>query len=798
MINKIKKLYVIHHSHTDIGYTDLQERVIDSQRNYIRTVLDIMRREEESEFRWNCETFFCVEKFFEIATREEKKFFYELAADGKIGLSATYLNFTDLLDSEVYGFRLKSWRDELEANGVVLKTAMVADINGISMGQRDVMIDNGVEFLYMNIHCHHGMYPLYQNQTPFFWERKDGKRLLVWNGEHYNLGNVLGLKPNKTMNFMQQNYMGQSDYTEDPVEKLYRNLTEYLLSCEKQGYCYNFIISSVSGVFSDNAPPSLEILYMIRKFNERYGEEVEICMVSLDELYALVKENLKDIPVYRGDMTDWWAGGVGSTPYAVKHYKEACHKYHLCSRLDSQVRELYSCELSVLEDNLLLYAEHTWGHSSTITNPYDTMVLNLDMRKNSYASKAHEAASQILNKISEKQGDILRYYNTDGKIRVCSVAETKELQLVEFYIETMKLEDVRVISRDGSEMVCQVSAHPRGKKISFLDTFKKGEEKIYEYSEAAAIPEKMNTRRCYMGSERVRDIVNSYDNITYKIPYYYENKFFRIEYDIREGIKSFVNRKTGQDMLKKQSVPIFMPVYEVTHVRRDGKEAGCPEERERRLLGRNIRGQNARLHVGTLEEVICEERGKVFTVLRFRYSLPGTIHADVVVKIFEEIPRIDFKLEIGKTISTDIESIYMPLGISLDRGSVYMRKGTEIFRPGVDQLPGTCMEFYISDDGLAYISEKGGVLIASKDAPLFYAGEMKAHPIRLCENNEKDNDRPLYSWVMNNLWETNFKMDLSGFGEYEYSLWLCDETDPEKAMDELREYTFDPYVLIVE
>lgn len=51
---------------------------------------------------------------------------------------------------------------------------------------------------------------------------------------------------------------------------------------------------------------------------------------------------------------------------------------------------------------------HRARHSSTITNPYDTMVLNLDTRKNSYASKAHEAAPLMLCSIAERKGDMLR------------------------------------------------------------------------------------------------------------------------------------------------------------------------------------------------------------------------------------------------------------------------------------------------------------------------------------------------------------------------------------------------------
>lgn len=55
MERKIKTLYVIHHSHTDIGYTDLQERVIDTQADYIHTVLKMMKQPKYQDFRWNCE-----------------------------------------------------------------------------------------------------------------------------------------------------------------------------------------------------------------------------------------------------------------------------------------------------------------------------------------------------------------------------------------------------------------------------------------------------------------------------------------------------------------------------------------------------------------------------------------------------------------------------------------------------------------------------------------------------------------------------------------------------------------------
>ena len=797
MPHAIRTLYVVHHSHTDIGYTDLQERVVQAQVDYIRSALRILAQPQNAAFRWNCETWFCVEQFLQTAAPAEAEALFAAMRAGRIGFSANYLNFCDLADAGVYARRLGEACALLRAHGIAPKTAMCADINGISMGLRDAMLENGIEFLYTNIHCHHGMYPLRQNQTAYWWQNAAGQRLLVWNGEHYNLGNVLGLKPNAVNSFMAQNFFGDEPVPADPVTALEQNLDRYLTECEQNGYPYDFIIASVSGVFSDNAPPEPEILRVIEGYTARNPGGVAIRMVSLQELYDAIAPKLQDSPVYHGDLTDWWADGVGSTPYAVKHYRAAQHRYALARRLDPDAEQKWPDLCRRAEDDLLLYAEHTWGHSSTITDPYDTMVLDLDMRKNGYASAAHEAASRLLGAIGAEKGDTLRYYNTAGRLKVCVPNTVPGPQPVEFYVESPHLARARITRSDGVELPCQVSPHPRGRRITFLDDFAGKQEETYTFAPLPPLPDTLNSRQCYVGAERVRDIVNGYDPVTFRLPYGYENRWFRLDCRAGDGVTALIDKRSGHDLLAAGAAPFLTPLHEVTPITDADRATPCPAEHARRMLGRNIRGPHAVLTAGQLQEVRCEEHGPVFTTLRLRYALPGTLKADVVVKLYEGAPRLDFTLQLGKTLSDAVESIFLPL--TLDLGGpqeLWLQKGSEPFRPGLDQLPGTCMEFSMTDAGLAFVGPQGSALVATPDVPLCYFGEMRHHPIRLCENDPADNRRPVYSWVMNNLWETNFKLDLSGFGEYRYTLWLTPETDPHKAMAELAGRSFAPWALI--
>ena len=111
MAHKIREVYIVHHSHTDVGYTDLQEQVIYNQANNIRRAVELIvdgleKGTNQKGLKWNCETWYCVEQFLKVATKEEKKTFFDLVKKNSIGLSANYLNFNDLADCEYLISRL--------------------------------------------------------------------------------------------------------------------------------------------------------------------------------------------------------------------------------------------------------------------------------------------------------------------------------------------------------------------------------------------------------------------------------------------------------------------------------------------------------------------------------------------------------------------------------------------------------------------------------------------------------------------------------------------------------------------
>ena len=61
----LKEIYLVHHTHMDIGYTDMPSEVMDQHLGHMDAVLDLCdaHRDAEVPFRWTCESAALVQDF---------------------------------------------------------------------------------------------------------------------------------------------------------------------------------------------------------------------------------------------------------------------------------------------------------------------------------------------------------------------------------------------------------------------------------------------------------------------------------------------------------------------------------------------------------------------------------------------------------------------------------------------------------------------------------------------------------------------------------------------------------------
>lgn len=764
-------IYVIHASHTDVGYTDTQEKMKAHHIGFIREVLELIGKEPR--FKWNCESYWCVQQFLEVATEEEKAIFVKYVKSGNIGVSGSYLNLTDIASGRVLNEMFDVCAKEREALGIESRYAMTADINGYSWGFSDVLYDHGVRGLLSCIHTHHGYHPLFRKQVPFRWKTPKGNSLLVWNGEHYNFGNELGIAQASEFEYTLQDGLTWAGL--DPYEKACKRIKAYVEGVQAQGYEYDFITVSVSGNMTDNSPASLKVLEFIDRYNAE-GGDIELKLATLDEFFAQV-EKIENLPEYAGDWTDWWADGVSSTPADIIQYRAASRMYDIARKLDENGSiggaENYRSALY----NLMFYAEHTWGYSSSITEPCHSQVNNLDQWKRLFALKANESATIACERINRHFGETPISLHRELKFRAVNphdfaVTEMLVQDLEHFYGHT----NFNVVDEETGESVpFQISSYSRGPELCIFVTLAPKQVRTFVLKETESqIPSAgLCARTGIEGIADLNHVLTEKEN-DYAFTDAIENKFFRVEYSRPNGVTRIYDKKKRRELLREGGIA-FRPIYEVTPLDMTEDYLGV-----RRNMGRNRKAVRTNRHFGELKDVKLLENGRLYARVELKYHLKGTQECSVILTVHKLMPRITADLRLHKDSVREPENLYLELPFAKVGDTLYMDKSGAVFRPRVDQLPGTCVDFYNLQNGAACIGEKGSVILATRDTPLMSMGTLEAHPIKLMGEGCSNNDL-LYAWVMNNFWETNFKAGLGGFYQFRYTLQLTEETVPQEV-----------------
>jgi len=796
------KIYAIHHSHTDVGYTERQEKIQQYHVDFIRQVLHILReihsgrRPDWKGFKWVCETFWPVETFLSKASDQEKIEFEEAVRRGDIGLSGTYLNMSELIGKELLESMIQRIRDYGESIQVPVTSAMTADITGFSWGYGEVLLDAGVQNLITCIHTHHSMYPLWKKQQPFWWEMPNGERLLIWNGEHYVFGNDLGLIPGIGGSYTIKDEFDTSKGITFEIAEV--RIQRYIDRLQEDGYSFPFAPVMFSGLPTDNSSPNVQMMGFVNQWNEKHGDRIWIEPSTLDEFFTEVREHAEnhpnDIPVHRGDWPDWWTDGVGSTPKHVQVFREAQRVYQKVKRLDPN-REIVSSEsMKEMEYQLTLFAEHTWGYHSSVTEPWNPFVQELGLRKEAFAANASTLVHRALYDILEQKGDALLSPDRPMRFKLHNPYHYTQKDVAHFIMEGWHYDLIKdgfeVRDEDSGELYsAQLRVAPRGVIVSIPVVLQAGEEKIIHIQSVKTGKVKTAYRDDYVGSDRMMDIDVSHAKQAFKMTStYIDTPFVRIEWSKDAGITSWVDKRTQKEMLRgDRNHNAFTPVYDVTHASKieDMYEV-------RRKMGRNRKGPDAVTSTGILTSAEVITQGDVYGTVQLTFKVDGCAHYSLLITAYMDRPRVDVAVRMHKDSVWDPENLYisLPFGspMTSDSEELWIDKMDALVRPRKDQLSGSLADYYCLGEGIAYVKENNGIAIAMPDTPLIQLGSLK-HEFRLLNGDDKLDQDPghLYSWAMNNYWETNFAATLGGFYEFRYLVtWGEALNSPEAAIETCR------------
>ena len=240
-------VYLLPHSHVDIGYTHVQTEVERKHWSYYQQAIEAARRTADyppdARFKWNVEVLWAVDSYLRQASPEKQQAFIEAVKHGSIELDALYGNeLTGLCRPEEL-LRLCDYARQVSRRcGVTIDRAMITDVPGYTWGLTAVLADAGVKYISMapNVRDRIGYTMAAWADKPFYWITPDGKhKVLCWVPAAY--GEVF-----KAAN----------------VEK---RLPALLRRLEAKGYPYDLV--QIRFCVGDNAGPAVEA--------QRPGQELE-------------------------------------------------------------------------------------------------------------------------------------------------------------------------------------------------------------------------------------------------------------------------------------------------------------------------------------------------------------------------------------------------------------------------------------------------------------------------------------------------------------------------------------------
>lgn len=721
-------VFIYPHSHLDIGYTGLPEDVKKIQLRNIDVGIDIAEKTqhypEGARFIWNPEATWVVKNYLEQATTKQKSKFIEAARKGWVRIDGGHSNSNTTTFSEEEMIHFFDNKPMIEkTTGVPIHSMVQVDLPGVAWGLVTIASQFGIN-RFVNFPNTFDMRKKWEHQ-PFYWLGPDGKtKMLFLQGYPYGIG--YNIKGSKYGLAKIQTYTNEYDRvsTQSPMSFfLDPFIFEETNQLERKGSPYDLFAMTWS--MADNCVIDADLPEAVKEWNNRYAyPKLQICGVK-EILDAFEHKYAAIIPTYKGDISEFWTNGLGSDATSVAAGREGKEQLVQAETLAVMLHNKtdQSKKIDAAWEDQLLSAEHTWGAQ----NSESELARQVEKIKASYFTNAKQISEQLIAESLSASRD-----TTSKSFSIINTLSWDRSGIVTLTKAQTSSGNAIVDERNKSIISQRLSSGELIFEASGIPAF--GSKLYRVVKSAATTPGKLKATTMTLSNELVS-----------------------LTIDPKTGnINSLRNISTGY-----QYVDTSAMLNSYQYVK------GVYNGQDRPMEPTTTSNVSVRI----------KENGPLLVSLLITSKAEGIKELSREIRLYRNSSTIEIINLFDKISTRRKEGIHFGFGFNIPNSKGHIEMPWSIVAPGIDQLPGSNKNWFTFERWVDISNDQYGVTWTALDSPLIEWGALSGNILDGARQTwlwqqSVPQSSTIYSWPINNHWDTNFPLEQGGLMQQRYAFTM--------------------------
>ncbi len=733
VLNPKKKwtLFLVPHIHLDVGYSDYQAKVAAVQSRVIDEAMSMTA--QHPDFRFSLDGEWDLAQFMKTRTLAEQQRAITAIQKKQLFVPAQYANLlTGFPTAETLIRSLYASANFSREHGTPFNYANITDVPSYSWSYASILAAAGIKYFLAGANYHNARAPVLpqghlDEDSPFWWEGPDGKKVLLWYSRGYS----------QTMHF----------FGLPPLLSAVREtLPLFLQMYEHPSYHADATI--LFGTQPENTDLFPQQAELAQRWNSEYAYPRFKYSGFHEALENIAQQFGKETPTVSGDGGPYWEDGIASDAYyaAMERDNEArgpsAEKLSTLTSLVDPKLAADKVDLDRMWNDMVLMDEHTWDSSNSISDPTSAEAVQQLEVKNLYAMKAHALTEFVTRNSMASLADSIS--TGRGSLIVFNTLNWARDGLVSFDLPK------------GHEIVDTTTG--RVVPVEILGGGKDFQHVRFVAENVPAVGYKTFQLRHTKGAVLPATVAQM---LTLESPYY------RVELEPASGaVLSIYDKQLKRELVDRQSPYRFGQYLYVT---------GGNREPNRLLDYRVISPKpTLRIHPARGGRLVSVSRTPYGWVARMESTDINTPRISTEIQIFDSEKKIEFTEGVLKKNVDTKEGVYFAFPFAMDSPQFQYEIQNGVVDPAKDMYPGAGHEWFSVQHWISVQQNGISATVVPLDASLVTLGDINRGdwPDRFGQRRGT-----IFSYIMNNYWFTNYRAGQGGRFRFRYVISSGPSTD---------------------